>query len=208
MITIFRKIGNWLDRLEEEHNRRVATERYEREERARKQIAENARQARLEAERIEKERQDHIKDVLGNKSKWHQYLKDSNEQIKELKEEIRLLHDEKSELYDRKQSLHREMDDLKVSRSASIRESQRDADDSFFWQSGVTNKRYQRNHSTKSYHGDTARFLKDEMNVVGGKINSVKYDIDEIKSSIVARKQMIDEIMTRRKGVKEILFKK
>ena len=207
-MSIFRKIGNWLDRLEEEHDRRVATERYEREERARKQIAENARQARLEAERIEKERQDHIKDVLGNKSKWHQYLKDSNEQIKELKDEIRSLHDEKSGLFDRKQSLHREVDDLKVSRSASISESQRNADDSFFWQSGVTDRRYQRNHNTKSYHGDTARFLKGEMDTVWGKINSVKYEIDAVKDSITARKQMIGEIMTQRNGVKEILFKK
>ena len=207
-MNIFRKIGNWLDRLEEEHDRRVATERYEREERARKQIAEDARKARLEAERIEKERQDHINDVLGNKSKWHQYLKDSNEQIKELKDEIRSLHDEKSGLFDRKQSLHREVDDLKVSRSASIRESQRDADDSFFWQSGVTNKRYQRNHSTKSYHGDTARFLKGEMDTVWSKINSVKYEIDAVKNSISARKQTIGEIMTERNRVKEILFKK
>ena len=207
-MNIFRKIGNWLDRLEEEHDRRVATERYEREERARKQIAEDARKARLEAERIEKERQDHIKDVLGNKSKWHQYLKDSNEQIKELKDEIRSLHDEKSGLFDRKQSLHREVDDLKVSRSASIAESQRNADDSFFWQSGVTNKRYQRNHSTKSYHGDTARFLKGEMDTVWSKINSVKYEIDAVKNSISARKQTIGEIMTERNRVKEILFKK
>ena len=207
-MNIFRKIGNWLDRLEEEHDRRVATERYEREERARKQFAEDARKARLEAERIEKERQDHIKDVLGNKSKWHQYLKDSNEQIKELKDEIRSLHDEKSGLFDRKQSLHREVDDLKVSRSASIAESQRNADDSFFWQSGVTNRRYQRNQSTKSYHGDTARFLKGEMDTVWSKINSVKYEIDAVKNSISARKQTIGEIMTQRNGVKEILFKK
>lgn len=203
-----KRIGQWLDRIEEEHDRRVATERHEREARARQEIIENARRAKSESERIEREEKAFKQMVKSDPKKWHEYLKSSNEDITNLKNEIQSLHQEKDALFDQKQSLHREMDDLKVSRSASIMESQRDADDSFFWQSGVTNKRYQRNHSTKSYHGDTARFLKDEINVIWGKINSVKYDIDEIKDQIYTNKTQVGEIMTQRNRVKKVLFTK
>jgi chromosome segregation ATPase len=207
-MNIFSRIGKWFDRLEEEHNRRVATEKYEREQRARQEIIENARRARLESERIEKEQKEFARDVRENSSKWHEYLKNSNEQIKNLKVDIRLLHEEKSALYDQKQSLHREIDDLKSSRSASISLSQSDADDSFFWQSGTSHKRFQRNHSDKERHGERAQFTKGEMDHVWSKINSIKYDIVEVKGSIAAYKKEIGEIMDQRNRVKEILFKK
>jgi len=207
-MNIFSRIGKWFDRLEEEHNRRVATEKYEREQRARQEIIENARRARLESERIEKEKKEFARDVRENSSKWHEYLKNSNEQIKNLKVDIRLLHEEKSALYDQKQSLHREIDDLKSSRSASISLSQSDADDSFFWQSGTSHKRFQRNHSDKERHGERAQFTKGEMDHVWSKINSIKYDIVEVKGSIAAYKKEIGEIMDQRNRVKEILFKK
>jgi len=207
-MNIFSRIGKWFDRLEEEHNRRVATEKYEREQRARQEIIENARRARLESERIEKEQKEFARDVRENSSKWHEYLKNSNEQIKNLKVDIRLLHEEKSALYDQKQSLHREIDDLKSSRSASISLSQSDADVSFFWQSGTSHKRFQRNHSDKERHGERAQFTKGEMDHVWSKINSIKYDIVEVKGSIAAYKKEIGEIMDQRNRVKEILFKK
>jgi len=207
-MNIFSRIGKWFDRLEEEHNRRVATEKYEREQRARQEIIENARRARLESERIEKEQKEFARDVRENSSKWHEYLKNSNEQIKNLKNDLSVLHDEKSELYDHKKLLHREMDELKVSRSASISCSRYDADDSFFWQSGTSHKRFQRNHSDKERHGERAQFTKGEMDHVWSKINSIKYDIVEVKGSIAAYKKEIGEIMDQRNRVKEILFKK
>jgi len=207
-MNIFSRIGKWLDRLEEEQLRDRATREYEREQKARKELAENARQARLESERVEKERKAFRKEVLENKEKWHEFLKSSNEQIKNLKNDISVLHDEKSALYDHKKLLHREMDELKVSRSASISCSRYDADDSFFWQSGTSHKRFQRNHSDKERHGERAQFTKGEMDHVWSKINSIKYDIVEVKGSIAAYKKEIGEIMDQRNRVKEILFKK
>lgn len=208
-MNIFYRIADWFDRLEEEHDRRVATEKYEREQRVRQEIAENARQARLESERIEKERKTFRRDVLENKEKWHEFLKSSNEEIKDLKNETSALHDEKSALYDHKQSLHREMDDLKISRSSSIASSQYDADDSFFFtKGGVSKGRFQRNHDDKSRHGERARFTKGEMNLVWGKINEAKYDIIQIKGKISANKKYIGELLSQRNDVKGILFKK
>ena len=208
-MSIFTKIGNWLDRLEEEHNRRVATEKYEREQQARRELEENARQARLESQRIEQERKNFRREVLENKKKWHDFLKESNEQIKDLKNEISVLHDEKSALYDHKKSLHREVEDLKISRSASIACSQYDADDSFFFtKGGVSRGRYNRNHADKSRHGERAMFTKGEMDLVWEKINEAKYDIIEIKGEISANKKFIGELLSRRNEVKGILFKK
>jgi chromosome segregation ATPase len=205
------KMAQWQKEFEEEQRRLEAERKRLAEHEAKLKREADERKKRIEAVKLERERNAFEQDVKKNKKKWHEYLKNSNEQIKTLKKEIGDLHGERKELLHSKKMLHNEMDDLSASRSSAISASRADADDRMFGsfnRIGVSSSRYSRNHARKSSHGDRAVSLKYDMDSVGSKIKSIKGQIGSVQYSINQNKKKIEDISAQREKVKKVLFTK
>ena len=201
------RIAKWQREFEAEQRRLEAERRRLAEHEAKLKKEADARLRKIQATKLEREQKAFEQDVKKNKSKYHEYLKTSVQEIQNLKKEINELHRDKKGYYEEKKELHREMDDLKHTRSRAIKASQDDADTSIFGNS-VRNSTFKNNMWEKERDGSRAVDIKSKMNIIGSDIRDCKDKIDKANFGIKIRKDHIKSIETQRERTKKVLFKK